>query len=360
MVCIAAFIILILVGVIVAFLSIFNRELGRKYLKLLKKSWYCFSRRISFRKCDTNFSDDVKSILLRKVVIKKPKLVKPLAHVIEVTSILVVIITAWSLVEGLKAGLALWTLGTCNVNQPANCALGSEICSLEETKLNWFEEWGEILGAIPDRVKNWNAEEYFVEPMPELNKTDASAVALDVFDPGCAVCMQSYKNQLKDEEFLKTHKIYLMIYPIALSDGSYKFKNSGIIAKYFHALTLLAGDEKDTSQDSSIEALPEKLVGFDLRLLNRIFTEENSEGVNYQSAFNNDYSNEAAEKEIKAWLKEWGLSDEEVMAVAKEANSDAVKNRMEKIKTVVENEIKPKGIPTLIYNGKKHLGLFKH
>lgn len=348
MVCIAAFIILILVGVVVAFLSIFNRDLGRKYLKVLKKSWHCFSRRISFRKCDTSFSEDVKSLLLKKVVIKKPKLVKPLSAALEVGSILIVVVTVWSLIEGAKAGLALWVFGTCNVNQPASCALGSEICSLEETNLNWFEEWGEIFKNIPDRVKNWNANDYLVDPTPILNSEikDGAPAALDIFDPGCAVCMQSYKNQLKDTEFMDEHTVYLMIYPIRMSDGSYKFKNSGIIAQYFNALTLLG------SEDARYE-------GLDVKIINRIFTEEDENGVNYQAVFNNDYSTKEAEKVLRSWLKEWGLSASEVETVAKKASSEEVRARMAKIFEVVDNEVKPKGIPTLIYNGKKHLGLFK-
>ncbi len=99
MVCIAAFIILILIGIVVAFLSIFNRDLGRKYLKLLKKSWHCFSRHVTFRKCDTNFADDVKNMLLKKVVIKKPTWVKPISITIEVASILIVVVTALSLIH---------------------------------------------------------------------------------------------------------------------------------------------------------------------------------------------------------------------------------------------------------------------
>lgn len=350
MVCIAAFIILILVGVVIAFLSIFNRELGKKYLKVLKKSWHCFTRRISFRKCDTSFSEDVKTTLLKKVVIKKPKLVKPLSVALEIGSILIVIITAWSLIEGIKAGLALWTLGTCNVNQPANCALGSEICSLESTSLNWFEEWGEIIGAIPDRLKNWKADDYLVEPMPSLNESSA-APALDIFDSGCAVCMQSYKNQLKNQDFLNNHKIYLMVYPIKLGDGSYKFKNSGLVAKYFNALTLLSKDAEANDKNP--------YEGLDLKIINRIFTEEDKDGVNYQSAFNNNYSEEEAERTIKDWLKEWGLNEDEVKKTSEYTNGEEVKSRMDKIAEVVENQVKPKGIPTLIYDGKKHLGLYK-
>ena len=235
MVCIAAFIILIIIGIFVAFLSIFNRELGRKYLKILKKSWHCFSRHVTFRKCDTNFADDVKTVLLKKVVIKKPTWVKPLSTAIEVASILIVIVTIWSVVEGVKAGLALWTLGTCNVSQPANCMLGADSCALDEEGLNWFEEWGEIFGSIPDRLKNWQPSDYNLTPgfysgkdtengsfkttssdsqsSDTSGKIPSSVTALSIVDPGCSVCMQSYKN-MKSSNFLDSHTLAVVVYPI--------------------------------------------------------------------------------------------------------------------------------------------------
>ena len=126
MVCIAAFIILLIVGVFVAFISIFKPKVGKRYLKTLKKSWGCFGKRLTLQKCETGFGDDVKNTVLSKLVLKNPKLVKPASIAIEVASILVVVITAWSLIEGVKAGLALWTLGTCNVQYPDSCALGAD------------------------------------------------------------------------------------------------------------------------------------------------------------------------------------------------------------------------------------------
>ena len=95
MVCIAAFIILALVGIVVAFLSIFNKSIGRKYFKIFKKSWYCVSKKVRLQKCDTNFKDDVKNTILKKVIIKHPKWVRPLSVIIEIASVLIVAITIW-------------------------------------------------------------------------------------------------------------------------------------------------------------------------------------------------------------------------------------------------------------------------
>lgn len=371
MVCIAAFIILILAGVVIAFLSIFKRDLGRKYLKVLKKSWHCFSRHLTFRKCDTNFQDDVKTALLKKVALKKPQLIKPLSKVIEIASVLIVVITVWSLVEGVKAGLALWTLGTCNVSHPASCALGAESCSIDEEDLNWFSEWGEIIGAIPDRLKNWNANDYIITPSVLLNDVDEkykanddAAVVLDVIDPGCSVCLSSFRNQLKKEDYMKSHKVNLMVYAIKDGEGNYKFKNSGVVEKYYYALALLSekaeeakrADHEETTKNTELEN-PYK--GLALKLINRIFTEKNKENKNWQPIFNDELSNEDAEKEIKAWLKEWKLNDKQIKTVVDKTTAEETKNHIEKVRAKVENEIKPKGIPTMIYDGQKHMGLFK-
>lgn len=362
MVCIAAFIVLILIGIVVAFLSIFNRELGRKYLKLLKKSWHCFSKRVRLQKCDTSFSDDVKTTLLKKVVIRKPKLVKPLSITIEIASILVVVLTVWSVVEATKAGLALWTFGTCNVSRPSSCALGAESCSLDaedpknpvEFVGRWFSEWGEIFSNIPDRLRDWKAENFIIEPMPVLNPGSSGEAALDVIDPLCSACAQSYKNQLKDEEFMQKHKVFVMLYPIPLPDGGYKFENSEIIARYFHALTLL-GDDSEGSEDSEGGSA---YAGLDMKLLDRIFTGKDENGDYYQALFNRS-SKEEVEKTMLSWLKEWGLHHEERDRVTEKAKSDDVAERMAEIRQIVDTMIKPKGIPTLIYDGKKHLGVYK-
>ncbi len=338
MVCIAAFIILAIVGVVVAFLSIFNRELGKKYLKLFKKSFHCFGKRVRLQKCDTNFSEDVKTAILKKVVIRRPKLVKPLSITLEVASLLIVVITAWSLIEGVKAGLALWTLGTCNVSQPSNCALGADSCSINEDNLNWFTEWGEIFSNIPDRLKTWNAADY-VNGNDALNvafTTGNGSAALSIIDPGCSVCMQSYKN-LKNSDFSKTHKLAVVTYPIKNTDGSYRFKNSELISRYL----LTVSDD-----------MAEKII-------NRIFTEYNSDYINYQEVFNNRLDNEQAGALLNEWLAEWGMDEAALTEVKAKLYSDEITAKLQRNAEIVDQKIKPKGIPTMVYDGKKHLGLYK-
>lgn len=340
MVCIAAFIVLLLVGIFVAIISIFKKDFGKKYLRALKKAFHCFSKKVRLQKCDTNFSDDVKTVLLKKVVIKKPKLVKPLSITIEVASVLLVAITVWSIVEAAKAGLSLWVFGTCNVSQPSSCALGADSCGLDENDLNWFSEWGEIFSNIPDRLKNWDASA--IEVTEAFRAGEGSEAALSIIDPGCSVCLQSYKNIMQDEEFLKKHKLSVVLYPIKNTDGSLRFSNSEIITRFSLAINKVMGEDT-----------------YSAKMMARIFTENNKEGDNYQGVLNNQLNEKEVLELLVAWVREWGLSCEKVREVEEMMNSSEITEIYEQNREVVENIVKPKGIPTMVYDGGKHLGLYK-
>ncbi len=342
MVCIAAFIVLVLVGIFVAIISIFKRDFGKKYLKVLKKAFYCFGKKVRLQKCDTNFSDDVKSLLLKKVVLKKPQWVKPLSITIEVASVFLVIITVWSIVEAAKAGLSLWVFGTCNVSQPSNCALGADSCGLDEDNLNWFSEWGEIFSNIPDRLKNWEVKSLDFSYAFVTGSNNEDNVALSIIDPGCSVCLQSYKNIKKNQEFLDKHQLRVVLYPIKNTNGEYRFQNSEQIVKYVLSVNEYTGTDEYAE-----------------KIINRIFTEYDGEGIIYQEVFNNRLDHEAAGFLLEAWLGEWGLSEGDINSIRELSESDGIAEKLEKNNAIVENEIRPKGIPTMIYDGGKHLGLFR-
>lgn len=347
MVCIAAFIILCLVGIFVAFLSIFRRDIGRKYWAVFKKAWGCVWKKVRLQKCETNFKDDVKNTLLSKVVLKHPKWVKPLGNAIEVGAVLIVLITIWSIIESIKALLAIWVFGTCNVSQPASCALGSEVCGIDaaepqnpiEWTGRWFSEWGEIFTNLPDRFHQWKAEDYLVEPYSfATTYYDDKPLALDIFDPGCTVCLQSYRNQ-KSSGFFDNYNTALMIYPIQLPDGSYKFRNSELITRYIHAANFLN---------------PE----YGSKIIERLFAGTAPDGNNYQVTFSM-MSEEEAAKTLGNWLKEFGATKNEIKSIVESTTSEEVTQLMQKIKQIVEDEIHAKSIPTLIYEGKKHHGLYR-
>ena len=199
MVCIAAFIILAIIGVFVAFISIFKPKIGKAYLKAMKKAWGCLWKKVRLQKCETGFKDDVKNTLLSRVMLKHPKWVKPLSIVIEVVSVIIVLVAVWALLTAVKSLLALWALGSCNVTKPSACSLGAEVCSIDESEPSnpleatgrWFTEWGEIFEAIPDKFKTYKAEDYDFNYITVPGEGADKPVAVDIFDPGCSVCMMS-------------------------------------------------------------------------------------------------------------------------------------------------------------------------
>lgn len=348
MVCIAAFIILAIIGVFVAVISIFKPKVGKAYLKMFKKAWGCLWKKVRLQKCETGFKDDVKNTLLSRVVIKHPKWVKPLSVIVEILSVVIVVVAVWAVLTAIKSLLALWALGTCNVTKPEACTLGAEVCSIDNSEPDnffeatgrWFTEWGEIFEAIPDKFRSYNAKDYdfnyiSVDPGSDADKP----IAVDIFDPGCSVCMTSYKNQ-KEAGFFDKYDVHLVPFAIQDSEGNYKFKNSEIIVKYMFAIEQLRS-------------------GAAVNLLDRIFTERNEDGILYQNIFNEDYS----EEEVRAKLEEWIILDnfnqDGIEELRRIVNYPEITDRMNENKDIIENSLHVKGIPTFIYDGKKHTGLFK-
>ena len=348
MVCIAAFIILAILGVFVAIISIFKPKIGKAYLKAMKKAWGCLWKKVRLQKCETGFKDDVKNTLLSRVMLKKPKLVKPLSILIEVFSIVIVVVAVWAILTAIKSLLALWALGTCNVTKPAACSFGSEMCSIDESEPQnafeatgrWFTEWGEIFEAIPDKFRTYNAEDY------HFNYVDASggevsglSTVVDIFDPGCSACLMSYRNQ-KNSGFFDSYNVRLVPFAIQDANNNYKFKNSETIVKYMFA----------AEQFQS---------GLSLSIIDHIFMDKNSEGISYQNKFNEDYTEEQAISKIKQWLKQEGIDDGAFKEIQTIAGYPEITTKMTENRQIIENELKAKGIPTIIIDGKKHTGIWK-
>ena len=348
MVCIAAFIILAIVGVFVAIISIFKPKIGKAYLKSMKKAWGCLWKKVRLQKCETGFKDDVKNTLLSRIIIKHPKWVKPLSILIEVVSVLIVLITIWALLTAIKSLLALWALGSCNVTKPSSCALGAEMCSIDETEptnpvegtIRWFTEWGEIFEAIPDKFKTYDASSYnfnYISANPGVGAD--KPVALDIMDPGCSVCMASYKNQ-KAAGFFDNYDVHIVPFAIQDANDKYKFENSEIIVKYMFAAEQIRS-------------------GLAVQLLDKIFTAKDGEGISYQEKFNSYYSRAEAIAKLESWLKDIGLSSDGVAEIRKIVDYPETASKMSENREIVENQLNVKGIPTMVYDGKRHTGLFK-
>lgn len=352
MVCIAAFIILALIGIFVAIISIFKPEIGKNYLKALKKAWGCLWKKVRLQKCETGFKDDVKNTLLKRVVVKHPTWVKPLSAVIEVLSVVIVVIAVWALLTAVKSLLALWALGSCNVTKPSQCSLGAEICSIDQEEPSnvfeatgrWFEEWGEIFEAIPEKFQNYDASSYnfnYVAVIGDSSEADRP-IAVDIFDPGCIVCLNSYVNQ-KATGFFDRYEVRLVPFAIQNADGGYKFRNSGIIVRY-----MLAAEQIRS--------------GLAVELLDHIFTErtddEKYDGMSYQQMFNSVYDEAAATKKLEEWLADAGLDAAGVAKVREIAAYPEITTKMNENREIVENQLNIRAIPTMIYEGKKHAGLW--
>ena len=347
MVCIAAFIVLALIGVFVAIVSIFKPKVGKAYWKMFKKAWGCLWKKVRLQKCETGFKEDVKNTILSRVIIKHPKWVKPLSIIIEVVSVIIVVVAIWALLTAIKSLLALWALGTCNVTKPAACTLGAEVCSIDEEEPSnpleatgrWFTEWGEIFEAIPDKFKNYQADDYLFNYIVINPNTTERPVAVDILDPGCIVCARSYQAQ-KDAGFFDKSELRLV--PFAIQDGNneYKFKNSALVVRYMFAAEQIKSGMAKT-------------------LLEHIFFDKNEDGLTYQTIFNEDFSEEEAKAQLIKWLSEAGLKTESIREIEKISTYPEITTKMEENRNIVENDLRVKGIPTMIYDGGKHTGLFK-
>ena len=347
MVCIAAFIVLALIGLFVAVISIFKPKVGKAYWKMFKKAWGCLWKKVRLQKCETGFKEDVKNTLLSRVIIKHPKWVKPLSVIIEILSVIIVVVTVWALLTAIKSLLALWALGSCNVTKPSACSLGAEVCSIDENEPanvfeatgRWFSEWGEIFEAIPDIFRSYKAEDYNFNYITVEGAGENKPIAVDIFDPGCSVCMMSYRNQ-KSSGFFDEYDVRLVPFAIQDADNSYKFKNSEIIVRYMFAAEQVRS-------------------GLALQLLDHIFTEKNEDGISYQNLFNEDYSREEAIEQLENWIKADDIDKDEVLEIRQILEYPEITDKTSENRNIIENELRVKGIPTIIYDGEKHAGLWK-
>ena len=360
MICIAAFIILLLIWLFTPAMKIFGfKKQAENINKMFKKSLHCFSRRATFRACDSNFADEIKHSILRKLIVKHKKWVKPVSWAIEAVSFLIIVISIWSLLTVVKSGLALYTFGTCDVQQPDACALsGSEACTIDGSNGNgpivsWFTDWGEIFSAIPSRWTTWNAEELVVENSSYYGEfsgksENSNAVAVDIFDPGCIICRRSFVAQ-KESGFFEKYRAHLIPYVITSEAGD-KFNNSELIARYIEAI-------RGVQPEQGEKISPEWLI------VENLFTKKDEQGVIWQENFNGvsikAYSAEKVESVLATWLKDAGYSEQQISDLATKAKSSEITAKLEANKKLVEDQIKTKKIPTMIYDGKRHEGQFK-
>ena len=125
------------------------------------------------------------------------------------------------------------------------------------------------------------------------------------------------------------------------ADDTYKFKNSDVVVKYMFAAEQVGS-------------------GLSLGIIDRIFTGKNSEGISYQNKFNEDYDHDKAVAKIESWLKEDGVNSSSIKEIRKIVDYPETSDKMSQNRDIIEHQLKVKGIPTMIIDGKKETGLWKN
>lgn len=350
MFCIAAFIVLTIIGIFSA-----------SQRKLAKKAWGCVVRRVTFRPCDTSFKEETKNKILSHVANKTPRLVKVADIGIEIASFVLVVLTVWSLFSVLVSGLNLYVWGTCNPSDASSCSLSSETCSIDKINKSFWDltlegkpfDWfineatslGNTVANIPTRLQNWDANNYLPQNATYYYaKDDTKPLALEAIDPGCQVCAQLFRN-IKQSNFTNTHNLAYIAYPIKNPniEGKYKFANSYVVTKYLESIKMHPLNTLKTPADWQI--------------LERIFTWKDDKGIYYQININTLMDEAQTIQLIRNWLSDIGYNTNQIKQIALDANSQKVADIINQNHQIVDNNIKTVKIPTIIFGGQRHDGL---
>jgi poly-gamma-glutamate synthesis protein (capsule biosynthesis protein) len=106
----------------------------------------------------------------------------------------------------------------------------------------------------------------------------------------------------------------------------------------------------------ALRALPRTTEGvsMDWILLDALFTRSDSAGNPYQESFNFTYANTELEEKLHALLRTLGLSDAQVQQVVLRAHSNDVTQTIAAEQQIVEQQLKTRRIPTLLFGGRRY------
>jgi len=368
MVCVASFLVLLVLWVPVAIISktkagadTWVGALAEKLRPLFKKAWYCVKRRTTFRKCDTTFGEDVKNTVLAPLAIRAPRAVRPVSGLITAVAWVMVLSTVISLYVLLRSGLNLAVYGTCNKRNAEACTLAAASCSIGvehpsftqslfrghpvEAFRNEFTALADTIQTIPSRFTNWQPDQYLA-PFASFKGgyQPGRETILEVIDPGCGICAQMFRNIEESGLDAATNMSYLP-YPIMM-EGTPKFPNSVWISNLLTAIRIHEYDGGPAADPTDWKLLREIFTGY------RPGTE-----VGNQFWLNELATREAAENQVKAWLAEFGYSDDEIISVFELSNSQQVADIIAAGRVTVREEIRTVTIPTLLVPGHMHRGL---
>ncbi len=347
MFCIASFIVFCVLGIFSA-----------SYRPLVGKAWHCVLRRVTFRPCDIDFSEEVKGRILGKLILKHPRLTRFLDRWFDWLAFVFVVLSVWSLLYMAHAGLNLWVYDTCNPSNAESCSLSGEACGIDQASLSlveavktgrvgtWitspFVQFGETVLRIPDRLKHWDAKEYlsptatFYHPLDPLKP-----YALEIIDPSCKFCKKLTGNLHAAGVFDRQNVSYLLFPIPKAGTGGYKFPHSFLMASYIEAVKTVPLPRND------------RLVPPDWQLIDKMFADPSGNDVDLQTMFAMGFTPDDAERMLHTLLGEIGYTAEQIQDIARAASSPLIHDRLNAQRMIVEKTIRTIKIPTLLLGGRR-------
>lgn len=351
MLCIVSFFILLI-------LSIFSAPKR----KLLKQSWSCVTRRVTFRACDASFAHDIRTKALAPVALKAPRLVRPLSGLITIAAWVTIISLVSMVYIVLRGGLNLIAYGTCDKAEPEACLLtGQEACGIPSDEPGFLDHlrrgnvvgaftheitsMGDTLRTIGTRFRHWDAAEFAPEYASfKGGYREGLPVVMEILDPGCIFCARLAEN-IAESGIAETTNVTYLLYPI-LREGEPEFPHSYLIAQYLTAIRIFEHGTPAADDPT------------DWALLYKLFSgNEPTRGVNWQIWFNSVATHEQALGQLHTWLAELGFLDADIAQVSTLAASDQVAQILNESRYTVDHRIRTITIPTLIADGSIHRGL---
>ncbi len=347
MFCIAAFLVF-------GILAIFSAT----YRPLAKQAWHCVLRRVSFRPCDIDFSEEVRGRLIGKLVFRHPRLARFLDRWLDWISFAFVVLSVWSALYLAVAGLNLWVYGTCNPSNVESCSLSGEACGVDQSSIGlldaikdgklgtWiagpFTRLAETVSRIPDRLKEWDASAYMAPTATTYAPfDDAKPAVLEVLDPSCRFCRKLFTN-MKQAGLENAANLTYLLYPIPdpKAASGYKFWSSPILASYVEAVKRVPLRTNPSG------------VSPDWQLLEKIFGER-TDGIDWQTVFTMGLTESDLRATMRGFLSEIGYAPQEVRAVESLAGSAEVRDALAVQKGIVEEQLRTIKIPTLLIGGRR-------
>ncbi len=349
MFCIAAFVVLFFCGIF----SASHRQLARK-------AWHCVVRRITFRPCDINFSEEMKGKMLGKIILVHPRFARFLDRWIDAFAWIFAILSIWSLASVAVSGLNLWIYDTCSPGNPEGCSLSGEACSIANYRPGFWESlraghplvWAsnevdtfrQTIELIPARFRTWNARDYIPAGNDSYHPTDpAKPWALEIVDPGCPACAHLFRN-IKAAGFEDRYNLVFLAFPIPQTNTltGYKFPNSYVIASWLEAIRRIPPEH------------PTSDVPADWRILETIYTGVDAKGAAWQDQFDMAFGPDETRAALRNFCARLGYSPAQIDQIARLASSQQVAGRLRANKAIVEEQIRTVKIPTIVFGGRRY------